>query len=235
MKFHDSLSVSLFLLEIGQPMDESNTVSFEPTPEMMEFFFKKRAKLVHKLIDFRKSRQQIANWKKNRWKYIKGIIKFHHSTEGKRFHRQLGDFLARNDFSGGFLRSSHESFINGEVGSILKVISSARTHAYIETEFYCSVDEQADYIIFLEEMMAATHQLEEKIYNMKPLDEEDIETMLNIIGKNNILFELKKKHSIPESDRNKIFELWEANYTEDEDNCLMQCYLKVDKMLVNIL
>lgn len=230
MKFHDPTSVNLFLIEIGQPILDDPSIDFKPTDEMLEFFFKKRSGLVRRLIDHRKSQMLKAAWKKNRWKFMKGIQKFHHSTAGKRFHRQLGDFLARNDFSHGFLKKPNESLIDGNIGAALKAISSARTHAYIETEFYCSVDEHADYIIFLEEFMEATFELERKIHTLHELTEEDIDTLMNIIGKSNLIHELSVKHSI--DDTNTIDSVWGGFYSPDKPNSMYECFRQTDAELV---
>ena len=66
-------------------------------------FIKKRRGLVSRLKDMQKSGKTKAQWRTGRWKIMRGIKRFHRSTEGKRFHRQLGRFLATRDTDKGIL------------------------------------------------------------------------------------------------------------------------------------
>lgn len=57
-------------------------------------FVKHRKMIVPMLKDFRKSQQTKHNWRTNKNSMLKGIKKWHSDPEGKKFHRQLGRFLA---------------------------------------------------------------------------------------------------------------------------------------------
>lgn len=162
MKFQNKQHAQQFLIEI-QRMDlvETATVAFVPDEAMIELFLKSRESIIPKLKSFRKAQASKAAWRKNRYKYMKGIKAFHKSTEGKRFHRSLGRFLATRMHSGdkGKLTMGY-----GERFESLKGISSLRTHLYIDTMYYRPLDEQVDFDLYLDEAVIATINEEKRLY-----------------------------------------------------------------------
>lgn len=104
-------------------------------------FIKRRDSHIKKLKDFRKSQISKHNWRTNKWQYLKGIRRFHKSTSGKLFHRELGRFLANRTLSG---------ILYSESKDLIKPIVSSLVHSYIEYEYFMSLDEQIDYNIFVE-------------------------------------------------------------------------------------
>jgi hypothetical protein len=153
MKFKSDIDERLFRsewLKSGLSLDE---------------FLVKRRELELGLVDWERSQRQKVNWQRYRWKYLKGIRAFHDSTEGKRFHRNLGRFLAtretdsllkayqrekekERDLRGLDLRKVQENL------EFLIAVLSVGVHALIEERYYrASVDEAVEYKLFLEEVL----------------------------------------------------------------------------------
>jgi hypothetical protein len=153
MKFKSDIDERLFRsewLKSGLPLDE---------------FLVKRQELELGLVDWEKSQRQKVNWQRYRWKYLKGIRDFHSSTAGKRFHKNLGRFLAtretdsllkayqkekekERDLRGLDLRKVQENL------EFLIAVLSVGVHALIEERYYrVSVDEAVEYKLFLEEVL----------------------------------------------------------------------------------
>ena len=74
---------------------------------------------------------------------MKGIKRFHKSTAGKTFHRQLGRLIATKNFAG--LRY-------GESQELVVPLSSMLTHAFVEHEFYMPTSEHVEYELFTDEI-----------------------------------------------------------------------------------
>lgn len=166
MKFNSKEDAQLFLTEINR-IDLISTVKedFVPSDEMIEEFIKRRKKLVPGLRNFRKSQQTKQQWRKNRFKMLRGIRRFHKSTKGKRFHRALGKFIATRDFSDKTLLGKRkpnreEAYNFHEVSDILKLLSSIRTHTWIEFDYYLPLQEMVDWQIFAEEMVPEIDRIE---------------------------------------------------------------------------
>jgi len=121
----------------------------------MEEFLKKRRELEIELTDWERSQAQKQNWREYRWKYMRGIKKFHSSTQGKKFHRQLGRFLATRDFSDlSYLKRASTTERVIECVDLFVPLLSALTHALIEKRYYESnLSEEVDYNVFLEELI----------------------------------------------------------------------------------
>jgi len=153
MKFKSEIDEQVFRsewLKSGLPLDE---------------FLVKRQELELGLTDWERSQRQKINWQRYRWRYLKGIRDFHDSTAGKRFHRNLGRFLAtrepesllktyqkekekERDLRGLDLRKVKENL------EFLIAVLSAGVHVLIEERYYrASVEEAVEYKFFLEEML----------------------------------------------------------------------------------
>jgi len=139
----------------------------------IEELFIKRRKIELGLTDFERSRRQRQNWWKNRWKYMKGIHRFHRSTAGKAFHRNLGRFLATREFEGtlasyqrlrdkeseekrmreSLISERYEKIRIDKVNENLEFLigaTSAVTHALIEKRYFpVDVDDEVEYNQFL--------------------------------------------------------------------------------------
>jgi hypothetical protein len=128
-------------------------------------FLVKRQELELGLVDWERSQRQRQNWRKYRWRYLKGIRDFHSSTVGKRFHRNLGRFLATRETETLLKAYQSEKEKERELRGLdlrkvqenlefLIAVLSAGVHALIEERYYkASVDEAVDYKLFLEELL----------------------------------------------------------------------------------
>jgi hypothetical protein len=164
MKFKSDIDERLFRsewLKSGLPLNE---------------FLVKRQELELGLVDWERSQRQKVNWQRHRWKYLKGIRAFHSSTEGKRFHRNLGRFLAtrepesllkayqrekekERDLRGLDLRKVQENL------EFLIAVLSVGVHALIEERYYrASVDEAVEYKLFLEEVLRKVKEVMDWVY-----------------------------------------------------------------------
>jgi hypothetical protein len=131
----------------------------------LDEFLVKRGELELGLVDWERSQRQKQNWRKYRWRYLKGIRDFHSSTAGKRFHRNLGRFLATRDTETLLRAYQKEKEKERELRALnlrkvreslefLIAVLSAGVHALIEERYYkVSVDEAVDYKLFLEELL----------------------------------------------------------------------------------
>lgn len=184
MKFLSDLDAQMFCVD-AQCLDlvESANKDWEPPKEAMDEFVKRRRDRVNKLRDLRKSQNALQQWRHDRERMLKGIRDFHGSTSGKRFHRELGRFLATriaHDKRPGrdqeqkapriepHLRTEAMSIY--EVGAVLKALSSVKTHSYIRMEYYRPLDEELDYWEFLEAMLPTVASVEAKVLNEQVQD-----------------------------------------------------------------
>jgi hypothetical protein len=116
-----------------------------------EKFVHRHKGLVSQLKDFRKSQNQKQQWHKNRWQMLRGMKRFHKSTQGKKFHRMLGRFLASR-----YLRD--KSMIRDKADNNYReyydlglALSSLHTHAILETQYYIpSITESVEYEEFID-------------------------------------------------------------------------------------
>lgn len=132
MLFHDDIDEQLYLKERGS--DSHGT------------FVKRRAGFVRILKDFSKSQQQKRNWKRNKWNIMQGIKQYANSFASKRFHRQLGNFIATRNFipKNGLLaqRELDASLIN------------LRDNLVNEQNYYCSALDQVFLELLIEDLNA---------------------------------------------------------------------------------
>jgi hypothetical protein len=206
MKFKSDLDRSLFLLELGQPdSTDIETLSEEVT----ETFIKRRRKLIGKLRDFRKSQDNKASWRRFRFKMYKGLKTWHKSTKGKRFHRQLGRFLATK-------MTENLDKVELERYETLKALSSLHTHMYIEGEYFRpSIDEDVDYETMVEYSLPLLTSLELKIleYKYADISPDEIEIVLRLTEESEVTSALS---ALTNSDQSKIKESLKA-FSIDED------------------
>jgi hypothetical protein len=139
-------------------------------------FLVKRQELELGLVDWERSQRQKQNWRKYRWKYLKGIRDFHRSTEGKRFHRNLGRFLATRETDSLLKVYQREKESERELRGLdlrkvqenlefLIAVLSVGVHALIEERYYrASVDEAVDYKLFLEEVLRKVKEVLDWVY-----------------------------------------------------------------------
>lgn len=155
-----------------------------------EFLIKKR-EVEFGLTDWERSQRQKANWRKKRWKYLKGIRRFHRSTDGKRFHRNLGRWLATRD-TGTIIRlwfqsKEREKEERGlttrkvvENLELLVALNSGLTHALIEKRYLSgSVSEEVEYNLFLEEYLRVMNEVYEWVQGKR--DGIDVDFVIAVV------------------------------------------------------
>lgn len=183
MKLRSDLDKRLIELEMGVD---------NPTTVQLDEFIKKRRGRVKKMVDFRKSQNAKANWRKNRFKMMRSIKKWHKSTEGKRFHRQLGRFLATR------LRENY--YDESEKYEILKAVSSLRTHLYLEGEYMMPIEEQIDFDLMMEYAIPLITNVELNILNnVQELSENELELLLRLSEVDQVLTNLNALSPLGES------------------------------------
>ena len=146
--------------------------------DLMERFIKKRMGLVKKLKDFRKSQNSKRIWTRHRFSMLKGVRKWHKSLAGKKFHRQLGRFLATR-----ITDSLDEMLV--ERYETLKALSSLRTHIYIEGEYFRpTVDDDVEFELLFEYAVPLLSELELKLLENRfsEINEDEIEIVFRLIG-----------------------------------------------------
>jgi len=154
--------------------------------EVLEAFIKKRRQTVNHLKDFRKSQITKSSWRKNRWRYLKGIMKFHNSIKGKRFHRSMSRFLSLRYFPN--KRPTRESLEHIK-DLALKAISSIRTHVYIEEGYYMSLLEQVELELLAEYILPTFRKIESNLYEdiCYDLSADEFECILRVLERDELL------------------------------------------------
>lgn len=234
MKFSNKLDIELFLTEIDRidllgKVDES----FVPTPEMEESFIKRRKPLSGALKDFRKSQSTKGEWRKNRPGFMKGINRFHKSTEGKRFHRNLGRFLSsryfhprlkgvvKDDQEGSMSTGrTEESLSVFDLAEVLKAITSIRTHCFIELEYFHPLQEELDYEDFLEEILPALIYIEKKLWANEKLNGYDIELLFRLVDKKEMANAMADGSGIESKRIEEAWDEFEIKSDSDKNTCL---------------
>lgn len=149
-------------------------------------FINRRKKLVSKVVDFRKSQIAKRNWKLNRRSMMKGIMQFNKSSKGKRFHRQLGRFLALRapNYKSivstrlSSLRLSHEESL-GRFDELV-MLNSIRTHMFIEGNYTLPTDEQLAFELYHQVADESLGRIIEVVKNGEDIDEDDFEFLCDI-------------------------------------------------------
>ncbi len=238
MKFSNRLDLELFLSEVGQ-LDLLGRVdeSYQPTDELMELFIKRRKPLVGAIKSFRKSQNTKEQWRKNRWGFMRGIKRFHASTEGKRFHRNLGRFLAtryfhptmksiisldreKSDKESRHVKENKEVDLNiFELAEILKAINSAKTHSYIELEYFMPLLEEVDYWEFLDEILPDLDVIEKRLWLSEQLDDRDLEVLFRLTEKKEMIKALVESSGIEYKTIEKFWDEFESNVNLEEEIC----------------
>lgn len=153
MRFTTDHDRAMFLSELGYDI----TTPLEDVPEReLHEFIKRRAGLIRGAKNASRSNQAKRSWKRNRKTYMRGIKGFHKSTAGKRMHRQMGRFLATRVTT----RGTQSSRMLRE--TLLKALSSIRTHLYIENETYQNFSEQRDLSMTLDHAIPALLEIEQR-------------------------------------------------------------------------
>ena len=164
----------LDLLESSKEFDNDVLIC----DELLGTFLQRRTPLLAGLKDYRRSKITKDSWRTHRFKYISGIKKFHRSIEGRRFHRNLGRFIATRIFRD---KKSNESFL--PVEEVLKAVANVRTYLYLEACYYRPLSEDVEFREFVEYIVPILHELETSLFtdaNFNP-SEEVLEALARIV------------------------------------------------------
>jgi len=226
MIFQTDQDAKLFCIEIGKPeLIEKANKDWKPESSHIKLFVKKRKDLVGKLKNFRKSQNTKAEWRKYRYKLMKGIRRFHKSTKGKRFHRNLGKFLIRHIVDKGEASKKskdnrYESLYSGSaIYEVLKSLSSIKTHFYIEQQYYMPISEEVEFSFLFEEVRESIEEVErsilvknnnfkeKNIFWLSEVVEKDnlLKTISELLGKE--LEEVEKRYNILEKNDLSVIEI----------------------------
>jgi len=220
VKFASEHDAQLFLVEIER-LDLLSQISesqpyFEPDADLMELFIKRRKKLLDRLKDFRRRQMTQSQWRQFRPKMMRGIRRFHKSTTGKRFHRSLGRFNATRDMLKSMFR---ENFSVSGMADTLKALSSLKTHAFIELEYFHPMTEELEFRIFFEELIPFINRLETSILQGDfDLSEADAEFLARIVEKSSTIYALSERFGVPCDDVRGLWEAQEADLRRDTDD-----------------
>lgn len=174
MKFKSVEDKKLFYFELGDfkkfiECDDSTII----TEEERKSFIKKRSEIESLYKDKKKSSKMKSQWRANRYEMMKGIKAFHKSTEGKRFHRNLGRFLATR------MTSADENIT--EKYELLKALNSAKTHLFIEMEYFHQLKEQLQLEeLLLDVAIPLMNSIEEKLIGGDELNVDEFLFILDI-------------------------------------------------------
>lgn len=215
MKFRREGDKILFLIECDQPVPPSLDDTWEPSEEMQGLFIKKRADIVPRLKSFRRSQATKSQWRRDRYKLMQGISAFHTSTAGKRFHRNMGRFLALRDFghSSLFAKGTEENVkMEGpgalsyeDRGSFLKALSSIKTHLYVESEYYNPLSSQVELDLLLEEVVDAFDRIERAVIMFDGVMFDDLDLLVHVVEEDSILRGLVERGSVEREDADRIW------------------------------
>lgn len=180
MRFKTDEDAALFLvLEVKNfQAAKTATKDYVPTKEEMDSFIKRRTSLVDKLKDHRKGQDQKSNWRKNRYKMMKGIKAFHRSTKGKKMHKKLGNFLAnrimRNEDNKAFALLQRKALH-------LEGVNTARQHMLVELKYYHEFEEQVEIEeVIVDYSIPMLTKIENAIVHDLPLSDDQLTFLFDI-------------------------------------------------------
>jgi len=127
-------------------------------------FIKRRTQIVTGIRDFQRGQQTKSQWRKNKYKMLKGMRRYHKSTAGKKFHRQLSRYMTSRTFGGLAYDANNEA---------IKALSSALTHGMIETQYFMPVMECVEYEIFLDCLTEFVAQATNDLRQDKGIQDEE--------------------------------------------------------------
>lgn len=207
-KFREDVDAQAFLVELGifENITEV-TKEFTPSEQQVEDFIKSRAGYTGPK-DKDKSNAQKKNWRKNKVKIKRGIKAFHKSVEGKKFHRNLGRFLATRITRDKLSDRHDESFSILENLEYIKALNSAKQHLYIELDYFHTMIEQVQLeSLVMEYAVPLFRSIEEKMVFNEELTDDEIDFLVEMVDENTLLLELADSIKIP---LDKITEVWKS-------------------------
>ena len=175
---------------------ETDKILYEAL-ELNDSIIRNRLLTITKQIKNRKkSLQQKTFWRRNAYKLKMAIQKWHKSTQGKRFHRNLGNFLAthltKNDLGLGIQvnRKKQEQLNNNEkvilsidnVVQILLGLNNIKTHLILELQYFeKNTEALEEFLELFFEFLNDSYNIETELLKAYITGEVSLETLLEII------------------------------------------------------
>lgn len=179
---------------------ENLSTEEEIPKELFEIFIKRRRGLMKNLVNFRRKQITKREWRTGRWKFLRGIHKFHSSIRGKRMHRALGRFLATRILRP-HLKPLHQRYesLNSVQFEALKALSSYRTHMYIEGDYWQPLEEEADLFSLLEYAIPLLNEIEIKLYHDadSELNEDELELLIRLVDDRELCKSIAEVAEVP--------------------------------------
>lgn len=206
MKFRHDEDAQVFLAEVGIFENLLQVKKdYVPTKEQLETFIKSREGHRTKPKDKDKSSAQKKNWRKNKGKIKRGIKAFHKSVEGKKFHRNLGRFLATR-ITRDKTNSKDEKYSLIENMEYIKALNSAKQHLFIELDYFHAITEQAQ----LEELvidyaLPFFRDIENKVIFNDELNIDEIDFLVEMTGKDDLILEVSNSNNVPVEKMQKVW------------------------------
>ena len=240
MKFHSEKDMYLFLNEIDR-LDLEHLVKegFDPSDDLMELFLQRRKEIIPGLKNRKRSQIAKSAWRHHRFKIMAGIKRWHKSTVGKRFHRKLGRFLSTRDFRDASffkqVRTQKESVVKEiePVADALKALSSAKTHALIELEYYIPFSEVAEYEVFVEHLYKRLAQIESNVFELTDsIEDEDMEFLITLCNRTVLIDSLAEEYGC---DSDTVYELIKERQARDSEDPMVYVLKDVTEHLAKNL
>lgn len=231
MKIADEL-IPLFLIDVTEDGEAAPTAPGGTTisqnnlgqvlPTYFPKFIKKRKALIEPYKNFRKSKDAEKGWRSARYNHLKGIRQFAKSVEGKKFHKNLANFLVNRE-PGHFLNRF-------EASELASLLSSFRTHALLELNYYKPLSEEVEFFNAIEAMVKLVDDYSGKIlesvfaYNDFTISEDLYDTIIRMLEPAGVLHSFALKSGKPQAE---VEDLWnkakgivssEYHKSEDDEN-----------------
>src|SRR5208283_2126204 len=201
----------------GQLVSQNNLGKVVPTT-----LIKKRQKLIKPYNDQKKSSAAKEGWRSARYNHLKGIKAFAKSVEGKRFHRNLGNFIAN--------KKPKEKMNRFESAEFISLLSSYRTHALIDLQYYKPLNEEVTFLNAIEEFVdfidSYTKKILETVYSYDDYEitEDLFDSVVRILETASVVKSLSDRSGKSEAEVEKAWEAAketvkkEYNKTENDEN-----------------
>ena len=195
-----------------------------PIPEeVVASFYEQREQTVTLLKDFRQRQQTKQDWRKSRYKHMRGIKKFHRSIQGKKLHRTVGRQVAnriqrgRSTTAGQAVRDKQkDARIIGRAEALAwcKALSSLRTHAFILAENYTpNINEMADVEQFVDYVIPTLSALEQRtLWDPQPWTRDMWEVLLRVVHWHEVRRHLVSAY--PTVDWDQVWDVQDMTYRD---------------------
>ena len=230
MKIADEL-IPMFLIDVMEDGDAapsapagSSTISQNNLGQVLPTYFpkfiKKRKKLIEPYKDFRKSKDAEKGWRTARYTHLKGIRQFAKSVEGKKFHKNLANFITNRE-TGHFLNRYESS-------ELVSHLSSFRTHILLELNYYKPLSEEVDFFNAVEAMIKLVDGYSAEIlesvygYNEFEIKEDLFDNIVRILEPAGVIHSFAIKTGKPEAEVEKMWgeaqDIVKNEYKKGEDD-----------------